>query len=63
MSKKNNNGGFNKKGIDEITKDDDCVCSFCGKHKNQVSLMIRGDYNGYICSNCVEELYKINKEV
>ena len=34
------------------------VCSFCGRSKNEVSLLITG-LNGYICDDCVMSAYQI----
>ena len=31
-----------------------CVCSFCGKNKNQVRTMISGPGEVYICDECIE---------
>ena len=32
----------------------DCVCSFCGKNKNEVKTLIAGPGDVYICDECVD---------
>lgn len=36
-------------------------CSFCGRTKNQVEILISGQ-NGYICESCIEQAHSIVKE-
>ena len=36
-------------------------CSFCGRHREQVKMLISGQ-NGYICENCIEQAHSIVKE-
>lgn len=36
-------------------------CSFCGRSKNEVEILISGQ-EGYICENCVEQAHAIVKE-
>lgn len=36
-------------------------CSFCGRKKNEVEILISGQ-NGFICENCVEQAHAIVKE-
>lgn len=36
-------------------------CSFCGRKKNEVEILISGK-DGYICENCVEQAHAIVKE-
>jgi ATP-dependent Clp protease ATP-binding subunit ClpX len=36
-------------------------CSFCGRHKNQVNLLIAGQ-TGHICDTCAEQAYNIVAE-
>ena len=36
-------------------------CSFCGRHRNEVQMLISGQ-NGYICENCIEQAHSIVKE-
>ena len=33
-------------------------CSFCGRHRNEVQMLISGQ-NGYICENCIEQAHSI----
>src|SRR3990172_4409576 len=35
-------------------KDDNRMCSFCGRSSNFVSHLIQGDYSAFICNECVE---------
>ena len=37
------------------------TCSFCGRSKNQVDLMISG-IHAHICNNCIDQSYEILKE-
>lgn len=36
-------------------------CSFCGRKKNEVEILISGQ-DGYICENCIEQAHAIVKE-
>lgn len=36
-------------------------CSFCGRTKNQVEILVSGQ-NGYICESCIEQAHSIVKE-
>lgn len=36
-------------------------CSFCGRSENEVSMLLTG-VNGYICSDCVQNAYKMLEE-
>ncbi len=36
-------------------------CSFCGKSRNEVKMLISGS-NGYICENCIEQAHAIVKD-
>lgn len=44
-----------------MSKKEQDYCSFCGLHKSQVELLIRG-IEGNICNNCVEQGYNILKQ-
>lgn len=37
-------------------------CSFCGRSENEVPMLLTG-VNGYICSDCVQNAYKMLEEV
>lgn len=37
------------------------ICFICGKRKNQVQQMLKGDF-GYICDECVREAYDVLNE-
>ena len=36
-------------------------CSFCGKKRNEVQMLVSGQ-NGFICENCIEQAHSIVKE-
>ena len=36
-------------------------CSFCGRKKSEVEILISGQ-NGFICENCVEQAHAIVKK-
>ena len=36
-------------------------CSFCGRNKNEVSVLVSGQ-NGFICNSCIEQAHTIVKE-
>lgn len=36
-------------------------CSFCGRKKNEVQMLVSGQ-NGFICENCIEQAHNIIKE-
>lgn len=37
------------------------LCSFCGKKRNEVQMLISGQ-NGFICENCIEQAHSIVKD-
>ncbi|HIQ30725.1 MAG TPA: ATP-dependent Clp protease ATP-binding subunit ClpX, partial [Aquifex aeolicus] len=37
-------------------------CSFCGKRKEEVEILIGGPSDTYICDECVKQCYDVLKE-
>ena len=35
------------------------VCNFCGRGEREVKLLIRGEFNGFICEDCAQRAYEI----
>ena len=35
------------------------VCNFCGHGEREVKLLIRGEFNGFICEDCAQRAYEI----
>ena len=44
-----------------MSKNEDINCSFCGRQKNEVGILIAG-VTGHICDNCIEQAHQIVDE-
>lgn len=45
------------------TEETENVCIICGRKKADVKFMFKGDFGGYVCNDCIEQLHNMNMAI
>ena len=45
------------------TEETENVCIICGRKKADVKFMFKGEFGGYVCNDCIEQLHHMNMAI